>query len=337
MAKIPQVVRETDLSRKLLKYLPRTHQGKVRDTYAIPKYPTNLVLATERLSIFDVVLNCLVPFKGEVLTAMTIFWLTGVLAYIDNHLMAYGAGIDEFLPYELRGDPELQKRAIVVQRLDMVDKECIVRAILTGSGWKSYKENGQVCGIELSPGLHDGSRIPGGPIFTPTTKAQIGHDEHVHFNSVDPKLAKLSIDIFSRASDCALRKDIVIADTKFEWGRFILNGLINYILADEVLTPDSSRLWDLKEYKEAQKQKKSPSGYDKEPARQWGKMVWTPFGSVGIHTLDPQNEEHLAFIANLPIPDKVITDTTARYLAIFERLVGKHVVDFQREEMHITA
>ena len=317
--------------------MKRIHQGKVRDTYEISGHPNLLLpIATNRLSIYDFVLPGVVEHKGEVLTALTVFWLTKVVADEKHHLVAYGRGIDEYLPEPLRGNAELQKRALVVKKLQMLPVECVARGYLTGSGWSSYRESQEVCGHKLADGLHDGARLPE-PIFTPTTKAEEGHDEPISFQSVrdeyGDKFEKLTIDIYRQILEYSLGHGIILADTKFE---FSSDG----VLADEVATPDSSRFWDVEDWKAAVKEKKSPSGYDKQPVREWGKTVATPFEKggekiTGIHKLDSGGKEHIEFVHGLEVPPEVLTATTERYKAIFEKLTGVKLSNFQKNEMGI--
>lgn len=314
------------------------HQGKVRDTYKLSDHPGKLlVVATDRLSIFDFVLNTLVPLKGEVLTAMVIFWLTDVFGDIPNHLVTYGTGIDNYLPEELRDNSSLQARAIIVQEYQVIPRECIVRGCLTGSGLKDYQATGMVGGHQLPKGLHDGSVLPRS-IFTPSTKEDIGHDLNITAESVceefGPGLEHLSLTIFNRGARYCKQRGIILADTKFELGR---DSDGNLILIDEVLTPDSSRFWDENDYAAAQQKQQSPSGYDKEPVRIYGKGLDTPFGLTGINRLDPGNTDHLAWIHSIDIPGGVIASTTTRYLDIFSRLVEKPLLEFQREDMGIQA
>ncbi len=338
-AKIPEAIQETALSRKLAAAgLNRVYQGKVRDTCAVPSNDKLLlVVASGRLSIFDFVLNCQVKDKGQILTALTIFWLTTVLKDTIHHLIAFGAGIDAYLPPDLRGNPELQARAVVVRKLEIISVECVVRGCLTGSGWRSYRMDGTVCGQSLPPGLHDGSRLDK-PIFTPTSKAVFGHDQPMTREQVRQRhteeLEDFSLAYYNTARSYAEEHDVIIADTKFEFGR-LDDGSLS-VLADEVITPDSSRFWDREEWEIAQKEQRAPQGYDKEPVRQEGKGVETPFsGLTGIHSLDAQDEEHIIFVHQWRVPKEVLSATRKRYRTIFERLTGRSLESFQRDVMHI--
>ena len=344
MTYIPEDVRDTELTRKLSEFLHLRSRGKVRNTYELPGHPDKLlVVASDRISIFDFVLNALVPDKGAVLTAMTVMWLTQVLS-LKNHLYAYCAHIDKSLLQVLRGNPDLQKRALVVMGLKMLPVECVVRAYLTGSGWKAYQKDQKVCGIQLLPGLHDGSRLET-PIFTPTTKAQVGHDEHIleadALRLYGQDLKDLSLIAFREGSYYAEKRGVILADTKFEFGKDSTGALV---LADEVLTADASRLWRKSDWQVADAEKRSPSGFDKEPVRQWGKTVETPFIDkagqkiVGLQNLDPANQEHQLFVAMVSVPHEVIQATTERYRKIFEMLApvpGMPLEQFQADYMGI--
>lgn len=275
--------------------------------------------------------GALVPLKGDVLVALTVFWLTGPLSQFKNHLIAYGKHIDEYLPQELRNQPDLHRRGLVVHKHVMLLLECIARGYLTGSGWGSYQREGHVCGIALPSGLHDGSKLEEA-IFTPTTKAEVGHDEHV--NTADaiarhgswPRVLTLSL--YNSAADYALQRGIIIADTKFEFG-------VDHTLADEVLTPDSSRFWDVEDYAAAQLKKKSPSGYDKEPVRQAGKVAIIEGHLVDISKLSPENPDHVVLVSGWEMPPEVVSQTTERYLTIVERLTGMTLNHFQVEVMGV--
>ncbi len=334
-AKLSKQVAESDSSRLLTRTgLQRIYQGKVRDTYALPDYPNLLlVVATDRLSIFDFVLSCLVPNKGEILTALTVFWLTKVLQDINHHLIAYGREIEQYLPSALRGDARLYARGLIVKKLSIIPVECVPRGYLTGSGWRSYQENRTVCGHRLPEGLHDGAKLPF-PIFTPATKAESGHDEPLTPKVVEEKyggqLETLTLQLYERGSRYAFTRGIIVADTKFEFGQ----GLV---LGDEVLTPDSSRFWDKKEWETAVAEKKAPTGYDKEPVRQWGRTVTTPFsGLVGINSLDTEDPGHLVFVHQQKVPQEVISATTQRYREIFQRLTGLKLEAFHKSVMGVS-
>lgn len=338
-AKIPEQIAESDLSRLLSKAgLLRTHQGKVRNTYELPGHPDLLLpVATDRLSIFDFVLPCLIKDKGKILTALTVFWLEKALQNFKHHLVAYGKGIDQYLPAEIRNLPELQARALVVEKLSIIPYEYIVRGYLTGSGLIAYEKEGKVCGYQLPQGLHDGSKLSE-PFFAPTTKAESGHDEHITASEVEAmygkELENLSLEIYRKISSYALERGIIVADTKFEFGE-------DNTIGDEIATPDSSRFWDEEEWKQASRKKRSPSNYDKEIARKWGKTIKTSFKGgnskeiVGINKLSLENPAHIDFVHGLKVPEEILSLTVSRYHEIFERLTGLGLEAFQKEIMGI--
>jgi phosphoribosylaminoimidazole-succinocarboxamide synthase len=217
-------------------------RGKVRDIYDAGEYL--VIVATDRLSAFDYILPTPIPDKGRVLTQLTIFWLDLLRDIVPNHFVT--ANVDEypapFRPYR----EQLEGRSMLVRRAEMIDVECVARGYISGSGWKDYKATGAICGIALPPNLRESDRLPH-PIFTPASKAQSGHDENISFDNVAggigrelaERLRSLTLQIYDRAARYAQDRGIIIADTKFEFG-FIGEELI---LADEVLTPDSSRFW----------------------------------------------------------------------------------------------
>jgi len=249
-----------------LKGLQRIHQGKVRDSYALDATHM-LIVATDRLSAFDVVLPDPIPGKGRVLTEISNFWFEKTRHIVPNHLTDYT--LDAFVH-----DPEelamLEGRAVVVKRLKPLPVEAVVRGYLIGSGWKDYQHSGAVCGIDLPPGLIMADRLPE-PLFTPATKAAAGsHDENVSFAEVASLLGegiasqvrKLSLALYRFAADYALERGIIIADTKFEFG---LNEAGQVVLMDEVLTPDSSRFWPVDTWKPGS----SPPSFDKQYVRDY--------------------------------------------------------------------
>jgi phosphoribosylaminoimidazole-succinocarboxamide synthase len=271
-------------------------QGKVRDIYEADGDRLRLV-ASDRISTYDVVHPTPIPDKGKVLTGLTVFWLDQTGDICPNHLVSYTD-----VPAEHRG------RAMLVERLEMVPVECVVRGYLTGSGWKDYLGTGAVCGIELPAGLRESERLPE-PIFTPATKAEIGdHDENVDFDraaeivgdrALLEELRRLSIAIYERAADHARERGIVLADTKFEFGRRA-DGTI--VLGDEVLTPDSSRFWPADGYEPGRGQ---PS-FDKQYVRDWA-------SASGWDKTPPAP----------PLPDRVVHGTRTRYVEAYERIVGE--------------
>jgi phosphoribosylaminoimidazole-succinocarboxamide synthase len=315
------------------------YMGKVRNTYSLPGYPNLLlVITTNRLSIFDFVLNCYVALKGEVLNALTIFWLTGPLKKYANHLVAYGEGMDQYLPVDLRGNKELRKRAMIVKKLEIIPIEHVVRGFLTGSGLESYTNTGKVCGHYLPLGLHDGSKLPIS-LYTPTSKEDEGHDEHIDYQVVRERygnvLEEFALDVYSTGYSYAASCGVIIADTKFETGYDPTEGINVLRLADEVLTPDSSRFWDTKEYRLAQANQKAPAGFDKQPVREHGKTITTPFTDesgatiVGINKLSPNNPEHVEFVHSCVIPDEITGAATGRYRNILNRLVKSELETYQ--------
>jgi phosphoribosylaminoimidazole-succinocarboxamide synthase len=236
-------------------------RGKVRDVYDLGQ--ELVIVATDRISAFDWVLPTGIPDKGRILTELTCFWLRHL--GIGNHLISTDLAD---MPASFHQDA-LRGRSMLVRKTEVVAFECVVRGYLVGSGWKDYRATGKVCGIELAPGLRESDRLPE-PIFTPSTKAESGHDMNVSFEemaagagrSVAEELRLKSLDVYDKAAEYARTRGVIIADTKFEWGR-LPGGEI--ILIDEVLTPDSSRFWPADHYQPGRPQ---PS-YDKQFVRDW--------------------------------------------------------------------
>jgi phosphoribosylaminoimidazole-succinocarboxamide synthase len=236
------VILETELTG-----VERHGRGKVRDVYRVED--KLLIIATDRISAFDYILQTGIPDKGRVLTQLSIFWFDFLRDVTPTHFLT--ADVDEY-PAELRQfRDQLEGRSMLVKRANMVEIECVARGYISGSGWKEYKQQGTVCGIKLPAGLRESDKLPE-PIFTPATKAQSGHDENVSFEHVvsligedlAKRLRDLTLEIYSRAARYAETKGIIIADTKFEFG-FVGEELV---LGDEVLTPDSSRFWPADTY-----------------------------------------------------------------------------------------
>ena len=276
-------------------------QGKVRDIYDLGD--KLLMVATDRISAFDYILEDEIPHKGAVLTQISLFWLEQLKDVIGNHLISADVADlpEQFKPYAdyLRG------RFMLVKKAEMFPVECIVRGYLTGSGLKEYQKQGTVCGIQLPEGLVNSSKLPE-PIFTPSTKAEIGdHDENISFErcaqilgeDAATQLRDLAIKVYSVARDHAAENGIVIADTKFEFG--VIDGEI--ILADEVLTPDSSRFWPGDAYEPGRDQ----ASFDKQYVRDWLNANWDRQG----------NPPHL--------PQEVIERTSQKYIAAYEKISGK--------------
>ncbi len=239
---VKQVILETDLPG-----FERHARGKVRDVYSAGD--RLLIIATDRISAFDYILGTGIPDKGKVLNQLSIFWFDFLKGVVPTHFLT--ANVDEYPAPLANFRDQLEGRSMLVKRARMVDVECVARGYLSGSGWKEYRQSGTVCGIKLPAGLTESSQLPE-PIFTPSTKAQSGHDENVSFETVCSMIGKdlasrlrdLTLDIYSRASRYASTKGIIIADTKFEFG-FVGDELT---LGDEVLTPDSSRFWPADTY-----------------------------------------------------------------------------------------
>ena len=276
-------------------------QGKVRDLYDLGD--SLLLVATDRISAFDYILEDEIPCKGEVLTRISCVWFELLDGVVENHLISTDVADlpEQFQPYAdyLRG------RFMLVRKANMFPVECIVRGYLAGSGMKEYNAKGTVCGIELPEGLQNSSKLPE-PIFTPSTKAEIGdHDENISFERCAEilgaedaaALRDLSLAVYTTARDHAEKQGIIIADTKFEFGR--LNGTI--ILADEVLTPDSSRFWPGDEYEVGKDQ---PS-FDKQFVRDWLTANWDKQGTP------PR------------LPKDVIERTTEKYIQAYEKITGR--------------
>lgn len=276
-------------------------QGKVRDIYDLGD--KLLMVATDRISAFDYILEDEIPHKGAVLTQISLFWLEQLKDVIGNHLISADVADlpEQFKPYAdyLRG------RFMLVKKAEMFPVECIVRGYLAGSGLKEYQKQGTVCGIQLPEGLVNSSKLPE-PIFTPSTKAEIGdHDENISFERCSEilgedaatQLRDLAIKVYSVARDHAAENGIIIADTKFEFG--VIDDQI--ILADEVLTPDSSRFWPGDAYEPGRDQ----ASFDKQYVRDWLNANWDRQG----------NPPHL--------PQEVIERTSQKYIAAYEKISGK--------------
>jgi phosphoribosylaminoimidazole-succinocarboxamide synthase len=268
--------------------------GKVREMYELDG--ALLMVASDRISAYDVVMPNPIPDKGRVLTQMSIFWFETTEGIVPNHL------IDEEVP------PEVEGRAIRVRRLEMFPVECVVRGYLSGSGWREYRESGAVCGIQLPEGLTESDRLPE-PIFTPATKADVGdHDENIDFDraaelvgdrDLMEELRRVSTAVYEHGANHAAERGIILADTKFEFGR---DGDDSIVLADEVLTPDSSRFWPADEYEPGRPQR----SFDKQYLRDW---------------LDEIGWDHSPPAPELP-PD-VIDNTRAKYVEAYERISGR--------------
>ena len=274
------------------------HRGKVRDTYEINNNQL-LMISTDRISSFDVVLNDPIPGKGIILTEMSKFWFSKLSDVVNNHFDRNPTTND------LKGISEDElSRGIIANKAKRIDIECVVRGYLAGSGLKEYQSNQTVCGIKLPSGLVNSSKL-NEPIFTPSTKAEVGHDENITFKQMSDlvgvdlseKLKDISLNLYNTASEYALTKNIIIADTKFEFG-FINNEIT---LIDEVLTPDSSRFWDVNDYTPG----KSQDSYDKQIVRDW------------LETTDWDKEP-----PSPNLPKEIIEKTYKRYKEALETLTN---------------
>lgn len=310
----------------LLQGLKLLSRGKVRDTYELSER-TLLSVATDGLSIFDFVLNALVPRKGIVLNCMNHFWSEYLEQFnIQTHLIAAGARIDEYLPQHLQDNIDLQSRAIVVQKMQMAPVEFIYRSVLTGSAVSGYRKEGIVCDHQLPPGLQDGDELPY-ILDTPTTKAEEGHDENMSFREVRrayPMQTLMGLQIFQICSNYAQSRGIKLADTKFEFGQDGFGELIG----DEIVTPDSSRFWDYQEWQTSRKDeaRKAPNPYDKQLVRAWGI-------ELGINKRNPEKPEDVAWVHSLKVPYVIIGRTSTTYQRIFGRLTGCQIQEYLHEKM----
>ena len=274
--------------------------GKVREMYGFGD--RLLMVASDRISAFDVVLPTPIPDKGRVLTGLSKFWFGRTEEIVPNHLITTDLGA---YPAEAQGAPDLAGRSMLVHRLTMMPIECVVRGYLVGSGWKDYQRTGTVCGHSLPEGMVEAQKLPK-PIFTPSTKATDGHDQNIDRDAGVllvgeerfDRLAALSIQIYETAAEYALERGIIIADTKFEFGEDETGRIV---LGDEALTPDSSRFWPADEYATGG----SPPSYDKQYVRDW------------LETLDWDKTP-----PGPAIPDEVVAGTRARYVEAYERLTG---------------
>ena len=275
--------------------LPLIHAGKVREMYALPDGDV-LMVATDNISAFDHVLPTPIPGKGAVLTQLSLWWFERLRDLVPDHVVS----VD--VPDAVRG------RAVVVEKLDMVPVECVARGYLTGSGWAEYQRSRTVCGVPLPDGLRDGDKLPA-PIFTPAIKAELGeHDENVDFATIARlhgdelavRLRDLTLEVYARAERIAAGRVIILADTKLEFGRRDDGTLV---LADEVLTPDSSRFWDAELWRPGE----SLPSFDKQYVRDWlaEQSGWDR------ETTPPE------------LPAEVVEATRARYVEAYERLTGR--------------
>jgi phosphoribosylaminoimidazole-succinocarboxamide synthase len=290
--------------------LPLVARGKVRDNYAVGD-DRLLMIASDRLSAFDVVMGEPIPGKGELLTRMALFWFARLGHIVPNHL----TGDDPESVVALDERAQVRGRAMLVKRLNGLPIEAVVRGYLAGSGWKEYQASGKVCGIKLPAGLNNASPLPE-PIFTPATKAETGqHDENISFeqaaqmigSDLAGRVRAVSIRLYREAAEYALGKGIIIADTKFEFG-LAADGTLT--LMDEVLTPDSSRYWPLESYRDAVDRGDNPPSYDKQFVRDWLESV--RINGVAWNKRAPAPA----------LPLEVIDKTAAKYREALTRLTG---------------
>jgi len=287
-----------------IKSLPLLARGKVRDNYAVGE-DRILMVASDRISAFDVIMGEPIPGKGELLTQMTLFWFDKLGHLCPNHLTGQ-APESVVRPEEVA---QVQGRSMLVKRLKPIPVEAVVRGYLAGSGWKEYQESGSVCGVQLPPGLQNASKLPE-PIYTPAAKAEVGeHDENITFEKtvqmigveLATKIRDISIAIYKAASEIALHKGIIIADTKFEFG---LDRDGTLVLMDEVLTPDSSRYWPVEGYKAGA----NPPSFDKQFLRDWLETATVNGKPWGKTAPAPK------------LPPEVIEKTAAKYREALKRL-----------------
>lgn len=354
--KVPESLRRDKVAIMLEKAgLKRIHQGKVRDTYSLPGGDI-LVVASDRISIFDFVLNAWIPLKGEILTALTHFWGQKIFFNICNHLIESrqddiehaNAAID----YQ-KGVPALKslpiERCLVVKdmRNGLVPFEMIFRHHIGGSVYAQYQKTGKAGGQVIPSNLAKWAYLKN-PLFTPSTKEEVGHDVNVDADYFYRGMADMgkkeegvwSVETLSKTYKAAYayakEKGVLILDTKFE---FALRPEHGIMVIDEFLTPDSSRFVLEEEWKKAMKEKRDPAFLDKEPIRDWGRTVETPFTDkdgnkiVGINKLDPGNKKHVAFVHSVTVPKNVIAEAEKRYAFIFETLTGYNLKAYQKKFM----
>ncbi|MFQ5722329.1 MAG: phosphoribosylaminoimidazolesuccinocarboxamide synthase [Candidatus Aminicenantales bacterium] len=277
-------------------------KGKVRDIYEVDNQL--LIVASDRISAFDHVLPSLIPYKGQVLTQLSKFWFDYTALVCPNHLIS--ADLSDFPPFLQKYGDVLNKRSMLVRRTEVIPVECIVRGYLAGSGWREYKASGKISGLKLPAGLKEADRLEQS-VFTPSTKAEEGHDINISFKEMQKlvgsalarRIRKTSLELYQKASLYALSKGIIIADTKFEFG--LLNGEL--LLIDEIFTPDSSRFWPLDTYAPG----KAQPSLDKQFVRDYLESTgWDKKSSPPV------------------LPPSIIEETSKKYLEIYRRLTGKN-------------
>jgi phosphoribosylaminoimidazole-succinocarboxamide synthase len=282
-----------------VKGYPR-RRGKVRDVYDLGD--RLVIVATDRISAFDWVLPTAIPDKGRILTQLTLFWLE--FLRVPNHFLS--TDLSQMPAAFADQAPAFHGRTMLVRKAEVIPIECVVRGYLAGSGWKEYRQSGTVCGIPLPPGLKESEQLPE-PIFTPSTKEESGHDLNISWDEMVKRtdlptsedVRRRSLDVYRRAADYAETRGIIIADTKFEWGRTAENEII---LIDEVLTPDSSRFWPLAQYRLGG----SPPSYDKQFVRDY-------LETTGWDKNSPPPQ----------LPPDIVSRTRAKYVEAYEQLSGK--------------
>ncbi len=295
-----KIILQTDFPKlKLLK------RGKVRDIYDVGEH--YLIVSTDRLSAFDVIMSQGIPYKGQVLTKISEFWFKFSEKLIDNHLIS--TDIKDFPEVCSEYSEELQGRSMLVKKAEVIPIECIVRGYISGSGWNDYKRTGKISGINLPQGLVESEKLPE-PAFTPSTKAEIGlHDENISVSDAEKItdsetvkiISKATVDIYKSAAEFALSKGIIIADTKMEFGFY--NGKV--ILVDEVLTPDSSRFWPQDKYEKG----RSQESYDKQFVRDY-------LLSINFNKQPPPPV----------LPQEIIDKTSEKYLEVLFKLTGEKII-----------
>lgn len=331
-SKIPKQV-QSNLLTELLQDsgMELIHQGKVRDTFRIPgREMLRAILTTDRISVFNYVLPVTCPYKGDALNALSIFFRSILMQNYQNDLVAFGMGIDEFVPSRCRGNRDLQQRLMIVEDCNMVPAEAVPRECLTGTGYKRYKAEGDLWGISLPIGLHDGALLPQ-PYFTVTDKSDddlpIMFQDFVDsdkFSGHANEIIAISMGAFAKAQAFANRYGFLIADTKFEFG---LNHAGKLVLCDEVLTPDSSRFWSINSWVLAKERQQAPVGYDKQPVRDWFAPFFEDLKKI------KEREERLAKVSALNVPKRLIQDTTDRYLEICSVFTGHSLQEFWKMQL----
>jgi phosphoribosylaminoimidazole-succinocarboxamide synthase len=288
--------------------------GKVRDLFEVDH--ALLLVASDRLSAFDVVLPTPIPDKGRVLTGLSRFWFTETADLIHNHLMSTNP---DSLPWDFTDDAgkrELRGRMMLCRRANVLPVEIIVRGYVAGSGWKDYQRTGSICGIKLPTGLRESDRLPQ-PIFAPSTKAEVGHDENIGFDAMvqliggemAERVRDIAVDLYHRGAAVTESAGILLADTKFEMGTSVDTGEL--MLIDEVMTPDSSRFWDAADYEPGRAQ----DSFDKQPVRDW--LETQPWGKTY-----PGPE----------LPAEIVADTRRRYVTAFERITRASFERYLKED-----